>query len=194
MTTEPDPIDAAVEQLFNQFSVLANVGYSGGPMAGEHGLFRLTVPFTGRVMEGITVISNLPVLPYGASPTRVVQDAVFKWLYVLTHELQKHGPELEMLQQNYRWELRMIRAAEEGRQLRLFREFLAEKAVELRGGGDTLALLRELREVASEAPQASLRFKCTKIVAESADVRKAVSGMTADAATEFENWLEPHVY
>ena len=188
-----DPVDAAVERLFEQFSVLAQVGYGGGALAGEQGLFRMTTPFSGRVMEGITVLSNLPDLPYGASPTRFIQDAVFKWAFVLSAVLQKQGTEVATLHQNHRWEMRLMQAAEEARQLRLFREFLAEKVMELEGG-DTVAILRELKEVAEEAPRPALRMKCVRATAESSKVRAAVMGMTGDAAAEFEGWIEPIIY
>jgi len=90
-----DPVQEAFERLRTQFAVLVAAGYAGGPLAGEQGTYRISVPFSGRVYEGITVVSNLPSLPYGASPTRLVQAAVFNWLYcghpdlpVLTGELE----------------------------------------------------------------------------------------------------------
>ena len=189
-----DTVQESFEKLRTQFAVLVAAGYAGGPLAGEQGTYRISVPFSGRVYEGITVVSNLPSLPYGASPTRLVQAAVFNWLYVLTGKLADQAPEIAMLHQHYRWEMRMRQASEESRQLRAFREYLAEKASELSEGGDTLGILRELREVAGEAPTPSLYLKCNQATADNPIVRKAIGALVGPMASELSEWLEPWVY
>jgi len=189
-----DPVQESFEKLRTQFAILVAAGYAGGPLAGEQGTYRLSVPFSGRVFEGITTVSNLTSLPYGANPTRLVQAAVFNWLYVLTGKLADQAPEIAMLHQHYRWEMRMRQAGEESRQLRAFREYLSEKASELGEGGDTLGILRELREVAGEAPTPSLYLKCAQAVADNPTVRKTVAALPGSVATEFSSWLEPFVY
>lgn len=188
------PLDKAVAQLFQQFSVLASVGYSGGALPGEQGIYRLSVPLTGRIQEGLTVISNIPYLPYGASPTKLAQDAIFKWVFAITSVLQSEGPEVSMLHQNYKWEFKMLQAAEETRQLRVFREFLSHKVGELEEGGDTLGILYELRDVTVGAPTVSLRIKCARTVADNSVVRKAINGMVEGQAKDsLTEWLEPHI-
>lgn len=193
MMQDESSIKPALEKLFQQFSILSHVGYGGSALAGEQGTFRLTTPFTGRVMEGITVLSNMPQLPYGASATRLVQSAVFNWLYVLTHQLYTSSPQVAMLHSNYQWELRMMQVAEESRQLRLFREFLAQKVQELSEHGDTIDILRDLRAICDQAPSNSLRLKCTQLVADNAIVAQAMNGLPEIRRKEFVEWLEPFV-
>jgi len=192
---EKDPLDDALSALFDQFTILSHAGYGGGPLAGEQGVYRLTVPFYGKVMEGITTVSNLPVLRYNANPTRVIQDAVFKWLYVLTSVLSQKESELAYLRNTYRWEMRLAAAAEESRQLQLFRQFLATKCAELGEGAPTMDTLREIKTAAwDEAPSPTLRLKCTHIVAHDPKVRAVLAALPYEEAEGFTSWLEAHVY
>lgn len=191
----PTDVEVAMGHLFEQFSVLAAVGWQGGALAGEQGTYRLTVPFTGRVMQGITVVSNMPILPYAANPTRLVQDAVFKWLLVLTGVMQHSGdPQLALLHQAYEWELKMAQRREETHQLKTFRDYLATMAQELGEGiGDTKTVLREIRELAVQAPTPSLRIKCCRAVADNHLAMAAAKSLPEEERETWMTWLEPYM-
>lgn len=191
MTSE---IDSTIDRLFDQFSVLAQVGYSGGALAGEQGIYRLTVPFFGKVMEGITIVSNLPELPYGANPVRVVQDATFKWLYVLCQQLQSQSPTIALLKKTYEWEMKMAAAAEEGRQLQLFRQFLSQKCTEVEDGISGVAVMQEIKQMALSSPTSALQAKCSRTTAQHGGVGKILHHLTETQARPFIEWLEPWMY
>jgi hypothetical protein len=189
-----DSVKPAVEKLFHDFAILSHVGFSGGALAGEKGTYRLAVPFTGRVMEGITILSNMPMLPYGANPTRLVQSATFNWLYALTHQLYTESDQVKMLHTNYEWELKMMRTTEEGRQLRLFREYLAQRTQELDQFGHAVEVLRDLKTVCQQAPTPSLVTKCSHLVAENATVMQTLKTLPIAIREEMTQWLEPYVH
>lgn len=199
MTTETeqplDITDRAVDKIFDHFSVLAEAGVKGR-VAAERMTHRLTVPFTGKQMEGITILSNLPYLPYEADPIRVVQHATVNWLYALSATLRTKDDRVKRLHRSYEWDLNMRTDYEEREQLQQFTTWLKVRAQELTEGSvESGPALYQIVEQVEGAPSDRLRMRCGQAVALESAVVKAVNSLHEEhpLKEKLVSWMEGYV-